>query len=137
METAGEILTAIGAQLQRAAALSDVVTGLEEQFARLRGIGSSEHDEATVTVDHHGIVLDVRLSEAALDHTGPEIAAFVLDATRRAIADVQEQGEPLRAAVLQPHMTAFDTTLGDRLDALFERLTGPGGPASMPTEGDR
>ncbi|WP_460772899.1 YbaB/EbfC family nucleoid-associated protein [Microbacterium sp. GXF7504] len=124
MDTAGELLTAIGAQLQRAVALSDAVTELGAQFANLRGIGRTDDGEATVTVDQHGIVLDVRLSDDVVDHTGEEIAGFVLEATRRAIADVQEQGEPLRAAVLQPHVTSFDTTLGDRLDALYDRVAG-------------
>ena len=134
MESAGEILTAISAQLQRASALSRTIEELGEQFARLRGIGSSENDEATVTVDHHGIVLDVRLSDAALALTGAEIADAVLEAMRRAIADLQEQGEPLRAAVLQPHKPDFDTTLGDRLDALYDTIAGVVDDAGNPRD---
>jgi DNA-binding protein YbaB len=123
MQSAAEILTAIAAQLQRASTMSTVVKELAGELAQLRGVGRTDDDEATVTVDYHGIVVDLRLGDAVVDLDGPTVSQRVLEATRRAIDDLHRQGEPIRAAILQPHTAAgFDTTLGDKLDELYAQI---------------
>ncbi|WDG18473.1 YbaB/EbfC family nucleoid-associated protein [Microbacterium sp. Clip185] len=123
METAAQIITAITAQLAQAAQLSAVAEEVGAEIARLQGVGSSEEGEVTVTVDHHGIPLDITVHDEALAYDGAQVSAMVLDATQRAIQDVQEKAEPLRLALLQPHTaTPMREDLGDRIQELYDRI---------------
>jgi hypothetical protein len=59
----------------------------------------------------------------ALAYDGAQVSAMVLEATQRAIRDVQEKAEPLRLALLQPHTaTPMREDLGDRIQELYERI---------------
>lgn len=122
MEDAAQILMGIAAQLERATELSNVAEALSGELAKLRGVGHSDDDEATVTVDHQGIVIDVALSEAISDADGRTVSAWVLTATARAIEDVQRQAEPIRAAILQPHLQAPRTDFSQRIDELYDEI---------------
>lgn len=123
METAAQIITAITAQLAQAAQLSAVAEEVGAEIARLQGVGSSEEGGVTVTVDHHGIPLDITVHDDALAYDGAQVSAMVLEATQRAIRDVQEKAEPLRLALLQPHTaTPMREDLGDRIQELYERI---------------
>ena len=123
METAAQIITAITAQLAQAAQLSAVAEEVGAEIARLRGVGSSDEHEVTVTVDHHGIPLDIAVHEDAMSSDGAQVSAMVLAATRRAIEDVQAKAEPLRMAMLQPHTAMpMRQDLGDRIQELYERI---------------
>ena len=70
MESAAQIITTIAAQLAQATQLSAVADELGAAIARLRGVGSSDEREVTVTVDHHGIPLDITVRDAALSFDG-------------------------------------------------------------------
>jgi len=123
MESAADILVAIGAQLQRAQEISTVAERLSDELAGLRGVGETDDGEASVTVDHNGLIFDVALSDAALTEGGPHAASLVMQAMNRAIEDVQRKGQPLRDAVLQPHASPpMRTDLGDKLDELYDRI---------------
>ncbi|QAY59229.1 YbaB/EbfC family DNA-binding protein [Microbacterium protaetiae] len=123
MESAADILMAIGAQLQRAQEVSVVAERLSDELARLRGVGETDEGEVSVTVDHNGLILDVALNDDALAQGGPHAAALVMQAMHRAIEDVQRKGQPLRDAILQPHLTPpLRTDLGDKLDELYDRI---------------
>lgn len=145
MENAAQIITAIAAQLKQASELSTVADELAVQLAQLRGTGSSDGREVTVTVDHQGIPLDIVVRDEALGYDGGQVSAMVLTATERAIEDVKEQAEPLRAAMLQPHaMPPMQTDLSDKIHELytrieeFDRATGGGrGGSATPDEGGR
>ena len=123
METAAQIITAITAQLAQAAQLSAVAEEVGSEIAQLQGVGSSDDNEVTVTVDHHGIPLDITVHDEALAFDGGQVSAMVLAATQRAIEDVQAKGEPLRMALLQPHTaTPMRQDLGERLQELYDRV---------------
>ncbi|MEV7694594.1 YbaB/EbfC family nucleoid-associated protein [Microbacterium sp. NPDC089189] len=120
---AAQIITTIAAQLSQATQLSAVADELAGQIAQLRGVGSSEDREVTVTVDHHGIPVDITVHDAALASDGQQVGAMVLAATQRAIEDVQAQAEPIRAAMLQPHTAVpMREDLGDRIQELLTRV---------------
>ncbi len=104
MDDAAQMLLAIAGQLERAQELSNVAEELSGELATLTGIGRSDEDGATVTVDHQGIVIDVAFSDAIRDADGPTVSEWVMSATTRAIEDLQNQAEPIRAAILQPHL---------------------------------
>lgn len=120
MEDAAQILTAIAAQMERAKEMSNVAQELAGELAKLRGVGASDDREVVVTVDHQGIVLDIRVNDEALAAGGERIAAMVMTATSRAIEDVQAQAAPLQAAILQPDLPPMRTDLGDKLDELYD-----------------
>jgi DNA-binding protein YbaB len=123
VETAAQIITAITAQLAQAAQLSAVAEEVGSEIAQLQGVGSSDEREVTVTVDHHGIPLDITVHDEALSFDGARVSAMVLAATQRAIEDVQAKAEPLRMALLQPHTAApMRQDLGDRIQELYERI---------------
>lgn len=123
MEDVAHLITTIAAQLERAAGLSAVAEELSAEIATLRGTGSSDDDEATVTVDHQGLVLDVVLAEeAVVDADGESVSGWVLAATSRAIEDLQRQAAPLRAAMLQPDLPPMRTDLSERIDELYDLI---------------
>lgn len=122
MDDAAQMLIAIAGQLERAKELSHVAQELSGELAMLRGVGRSDDGGATVTVDHQGIVIDVVLSDAISSADGPTVSDWVLSATARAIEDLQRQAEPLRAAILQPHLQAPTVDFSQRIDELFERV---------------
>jgi DNA-binding protein YbaB len=122
MEDVAHLITTIAAQLERAAGLSAVAEELSAEIATLRGTGSSDDDEATVTVDQ-GLVLDVVLAEeAVVDADGESVSGWVLAATSRAIEDLQRQAAPLRAAMLQPDLPPMRTDLSERIDELYDLI---------------
>lgn len=122
MDDAAQMLLAIAGQLERAQELSNVAEELSGELATLTGIGRSDGDGATVTVDHQGIVIDVAFSDAIRDADGPTVSKWVMSATALAIEDLQKQAEPIRAAILQPHLAAPTVDFSDRIDELFERV---------------
>lgn len=122
MDDAAQMLLAIAGQLERAQELSNVAEELSGELATLTGIGRSDEDGAAVTVDHQGIVIDVAFSDAIRDADGPTVSEWVMSATTRAIEDVQKQAEPIRAAILQPHLAAPAVDFSARIDELFERV---------------
>lgn len=139
MESAAQIISAISAQLLQANRLSDVAEELGARIAQLRGVGESEEREVTVTVNHHGIPVDIAVHDEALVYDGGQISAMVLDATRRAIEDVQVQAEPIRAAMLQPHTAKpMRTDLSDRIQELYDRIEDfERGTSAADDEGER
>ncbi|MBS1905725.1 MAG: hypothetical protein JST33_03970 [Actinobacteria bacterium] len=115
MDSAAQILAEIAGELQRATELSSVAGQLADELAQLRGIGVSDDESARVTVDRNGIVIDVALTDKALAHGGEHASALVREATSRAIEHVQIQAQPIRDAILQPHLTAPRADLGGKL----------------------
>lgn len=122
MNDAAQMLIAIAGQLEEAKELSDVAENLSGELAALTGVGSSEDDEATVTVDHQGIVTGVTLSAGVSRSDGRSIAEAILTATERAIDDVKRQAEPLQAAILQPYLPQQTVDFSAQLDELFRRV---------------
>jgi len=122
MDDAAQMLLAIAGQLERAQELSNVAEELSGELVTLTGMGRSDEDGATVTVDHQGIVIDVVFSDAIRDADGPTVSEWVMSATTRAIEDLQKQAEPIRAAILQPHLVAPAVDFSARIDELFERV---------------
>lgn len=121
MVNAAEIAEQIAGQLLQATELSAVADELSAALATLRGVGQSDDDTVQVTVDHHGIPLNIEVRPHALEYTANEVGAMVVLATERAISDVQAQAEPIRDALLPPHLTKpMRTDLSDQLDALLD-----------------
>ena len=123
MAETGQILDALSAQLQRVAALAHAAEALRDRLDELRGDGRSEDRDVTASVDHRGMVLDLSFSDSALDAGPDHLAVAVTQAVEDAIRDVRRQAEPLRREILpKDASTGYDTSLGEQLDALYERV---------------
>lgn len=97
------------------------------QVSTLRGTGEDAHRAAHVTVDHRGIVQEVRIRDGAARLGTGGLRDAVLGATRAAVADVQAQAAPLRSGLVPPDLT--DTSLLDRAEELLRgtRASAPRG----------
>jgi DNA-binding protein YbaB len=117
------------AEAQLAAALrqSERAQQVADEVARLRGSARTPDGAVQVDVDHHGFVLDVRLTERAKELGTDGLAQTVLSTTQGAIADVQRQAAPLQAALAGPPVDLTDTTMLDELDAALRGRVPEGG----------
>lgn len=116
--SADGLMAEIGRQVQRVAALSEAAGAMEQELSDLRGVGTSDDQLVSVTVDRRGFVTDITMHQDATLVDPSYLSRLVVETTQRAIGDLQAQAQQIREQLL-PADIHYDGTLGERLDALY------------------
>lgn len=108
--------------LEAAVVVSQQAGAVHAELRELTGMGQSKNRFVRVDVDYRGFVTGMTFAPSATETSTDSLGSDVMEATRLAIADVQEKAQPIRAKLsVDPQAILAQDDITEKLDELVKK----------------